>query len=102
MIGVLEQLALRAEERVVDAPRIDGDAGQRRVAHERERVAHLAPQGMDVPAQRPCLRQRRIREAMELVHADDPGLEARQNGAAAFGSEIERKIRFPGHSDRMI
>ena len=94
MIGVLEQLALGAEERVIDAPRIDGDAGQRRVAHERERVPHLAPQGLDVPAQRPCLCQRRVREAMELVDADQSALEARQNGAAAFGSEIERKVRL--------
>ena len=64
-----------------------------RVSCERERMPHLAPQGLDVPAQRPCLCQRGIREAMDLVNADQPALEARQNRAAAFGSEIERKVR---------
>ena len=67
-----------------------------RCLHERERVPHLAPQGLDVPAQRPGLCQRRVREAMDLVNADQPGLEARQDGAAAFGSEIERKVRCFG------
>ena len=102
MIGVLEQLAPGAEKGIIDAPRIDGDARQRGVSRERERMPHLAPQGLDVPSQRPCLGQRGIREAMNLVNADQPALEARQNRAAAFGSEIERKVRRLSHSDRMI
>ena len=67
-----------------------------------ERVPHLAPQGVDVPAQRPASASGVFGEAMDFVNADEPGLEARQHGAPALGSEIERKIRFPGHSDRMI
>ena len=48
------------------------------------------------------LGQRRIREAMDFIHVDDPAIEACQNRTATFGSEIERQVRFPGHSDRMI
>ena len=65
-------------------------------------MPHLAPQRTDVPPQRPGLGHRGIGEAVYLIHADDPRLQVCQNGTAAFGSEIEREIRFPGHSDRMI
>jgi hypothetical protein len=57
---------------------------------------------VDVPAQRPRLSLRRVCEAMDFVNADQPGFEVRQDGAPAFGSEIERKVRLSGHSDRMI
>ena len=39
---------------------------------------------------------------MKLVDADQSAFEAAENGAAAFGSEIERQVRRLSHSDRMI
>src|SRR2546426_11916460 len=89
MIGVLEEVAALAKERVIDAPGIDGDAGKPRVRGTLETPFQLQPQTENVPLQRAIPSDRFVLETVDLLKAQDPRPKPTDDGAAAFGAEVE-------------
>src|SRR5438128_12568672 len=78
-----------ADERLIAAPRVEADAVEPDVRHTFERALHLQPQPENVPAQRPLLPDRLVREPADLVDVEHAGAKPSEDRAPAFCAEIE-------------
>jgi len=82
--GVFEQGAALAEQGVVAAPRVDGDAVERRPGHPVEAALHLQPQPGHIPMQLTGVTHRFVGEATELGEIQDAAGELPEDGASAL------------------
>ena len=89
VIGILQQVAALAQERVVDAPAVHSDALEPGVRHDFKTTLHLEPQPENVPPQRAVRPDGFVLKSAHLVEGQDAGPERADDGAPALGSEIE-------------
>ena len=101
MIGILEQVAALPDERVVDAPRVDAEAGEPRAAAAVQHARHLEPEPEDVPLERAVRADRFVRKPRDLVEGQHVPAERARDGAAALGTEIEGE-KHSGHDSCAI
>ncbi len=102
VVGVLDELHLLAKERVIDAPRVDADAGQRHVARGRKPGPHLVPQPCDIPVERVPIGNRLVGEAVNFADGQRACAQLAGDRAAALGAEVEGKIGGRLHRNRIM
>ncbi len=89
MVRVLEQVAVLAEQRVVAAPGIEADAGERGCRRRaRGRAASRARAG-GCPSAASRRADRLVGETADVVEREDAGVEPSEDGSSALGAEIE-------------
>ena len=91
VIGVLQEDALLADERVVAAPGIDADAVDGRGGSALHPLLELEPDAQDIPVERSVLADRFVDEPVQLADVEHARAEPAEHGTAALGSEIERQ-----------
>ena len=91
MIRVFEKRATMIQQRVINAPRIDTDAVDRRNRKAAESAFHLRPQALDIPAEGTVQLEGLIREAADLGHIQNAGSEPPKNRPPTLCAEIERQ-----------
>src|SRR5262249_41968152 len=92
VVGILEQVAALAEQRVVDAPAVERNALEASIAHTVQRPLNLQPQPQDVPVQRRPLVYRLVGEAADLADGEDARLQLSGNRPPAFGAKVEGQV----------
>ena len=88
--GQAEHAAVAVEQRVVDRPGVDADAGQRPGAAQA--LERLGEQVQEVPAQAVGQAHRPVVEAVDLLERHALALEAAGDDAAAGGAEVDRGV----------
>jgi hypothetical protein len=87
--GIAEQLAGFADERVVDAPGVDGDAVELSDGDFGEATLHFVPETENVPMDGVVGADGLVGEAGYFGDVEEAIAKAGENGAAAFGAEVE-------------
>ncbi len=91
VIGVLQEDALLADERVVAAPGVDADAVDGRAGGALHPLLELEPDPQHIPVERSVLPDGLVDEPVDLADVEHAGAEPAEHGTAALGSEIERQ-----------
>ena len=88
--GQAEHAAVAVEQRVVDGPGVDADAGERPGAAQA--LERLGEQVQQVPAQPVGQAHRPVVEAVDLLERHALAVEAAGDDAAAGGAEVDRGV----------
>jgi GTPase SAR1 family protein len=91
VIGLLDQLSPRVEQRVVAAPGVDANAVRLSICGAVEAAPDFTPQAANVPAQRSVVAHRSVGESADLVERQHAATEPAEHRTPALGSQIDGK-----------
>ena len=92
---IVDQRAIRAQQREIHAPRVDADAIQREApfaAGDGQPLLHFMPEPQRVPVECGVNAHRRVGKPVQLFQREPSRFERTENGAAALRAKIKRQI----------
>ena len=89
VVRLFDEIAAGIEQRVVAAPRVDGDAVGTTIGAPIESLLNLTPQPADIPVQGAIVANGRVRKPAQLVERQDAGAQPAAHHAPALRSKID-------------